>query len=174
MADFFFWAYPWDLDDEGLEVALGRMAGQIGLDAVSVLVVRPHVREIRPRHVYSTRVSEMEAGTYFAPARTCYVNTRIQPMAAAWKRWFLRKVFQVWSPRVRPSRCRIDGESIQIMTTSAMQINSAPSFPAWPSHSVWYMLAPVKTTRPLETSAKRWNRTRAMMLHTVASQKRTK
>ena len=39
-----------------------------------------------------------------------------------------RGVFQIWSPNVRPSKCRIDGDPIQIMTTSAMQINSAPSF----------------------------------------------
>jgi radical SAM superfamily enzyme YgiQ (UPF0313 family) len=39
-----------------------------------------------------------------------------------------RGVFQIWSPNVRPSKCRIDGKPIQIMTTTAMQINSAPSF----------------------------------------------
>ncbi|RPI61032.1 MAG: radical SAM protein, partial [Planctomycetaceae bacterium] len=39
-----------------------------------------------------------------------------------------RGVFQMWSPNVRPSKCRLDGKPIQIMTTTAMQINSAPSF----------------------------------------------
>ena len=39
-----------------------------------------------------------------------------------------RGIFQIWSPRVRPSKCRIDGRPIQIMTTSAMQINSKPSY----------------------------------------------
>jgi radical SAM superfamily enzyme YgiQ (UPF0313 family) len=39
-----------------------------------------------------------------------------------------RGVFQLWSPNVRPSQCRIDGKPIQVMTTTAMQINSAPSF----------------------------------------------
>ncbi|MCY2930884.1 MAG: radical SAM protein [Planctomycetota bacterium] len=39
-----------------------------------------------------------------------------------------RGVYQLWTPNVRPSKCRIDGKPIQIMTTTAMQINSAPSF----------------------------------------------
>ena len=39
-----------------------------------------------------------------------------------------RGVFQMFSPNVRPSKCRIDGKPVQILTTTAMQINSAPSF----------------------------------------------
>ena len=39
-----------------------------------------------------------------------------------------RGVFQLWSPNVSLSQCRLDGKPIQIMTTTAMQINSAPSY----------------------------------------------
>ena len=39
-----------------------------------------------------------------------------------------RGVFQMWSPNVRPSKCRIDGKPIGVMATTTMQINSAASY----------------------------------------------
>jgi hypothetical protein len=84
MPDFVFWAYPWDLEEEGIDMALARMAGQIGVDAVSVIVAAGRVCEARPRSVFATRTTDMEAGLHFAPSRTSYLNTRIRPTPAAW------------------------------------------------------------------------------------------
>ena len=39
-----------------------------------------------------------------------------------------RGVLQIWSPHVRPSKCRIDGQPVQVITTTAMQVHSRPSF----------------------------------------------
>ncbi len=39
-----------------------------------------------------------------------------------------RVVLQQWSPRVRPSRSRIDGRPLQIVMISAMQIHSEPAY----------------------------------------------
>lgn len=39
-----------------------------------------------------------------------------------------RGIFQAWSPNVRPSKCQMDGVGLGVMTTTAMQINSAPSY----------------------------------------------
>ena len=40
----------------------------------------------------------------------------------------VRAIFELWTPNVRPSNCRIDGKPIQILCTTAMQIHSEPSY----------------------------------------------
>lgn len=39
-----------------------------------------------------------------------------------------RAIFQLWSPHVTPSQCRIDGKPIEILAVTAMQIHSEPSY----------------------------------------------
>jgi len=41
-----------------------------------------------------------------------------------------RAIFQIWSPNIRPSNCRIDGDPLQVLAITAMQIHAAPNY-AW-------------------------------------------
>lgn len=84
MRQFFFWCFPWDLEDEGIEVSLGRMAGDVGVDAVSVAATCRSVAEFRPRAVSGPRTLAFEAAAHFQPDSKCYVNTRIRPNTASW------------------------------------------------------------------------------------------
>ena len=84
MKQFFFWCYPWDLEDEGIDAALGRMAGEIGVDAVSVAASSHCVRAFRPRLMQGPQTIRREATTHFQPAGDRYVNTRLRPSAASW------------------------------------------------------------------------------------------
>ncbi|MFQ5410774.1 MAG: hypothetical protein ACE5EC_00695 [Phycisphaerae bacterium] len=84
MKQAYFWCYPWDLEDEGIEVALGRMAGEIGVDAVSIAAVLPRLTAFRARATKGPRTIHREAGAHFQPSAECYSNTRLRPTAAAW------------------------------------------------------------------------------------------
>ena len=39
-----------------------------------------------------------------------------------------RGIFQLWSPKVMPSACRIDGQPLGVLAVSALQIHSQPSY----------------------------------------------
>src|SRR4029078_9282873 len=39
-----------------------------------------------------------------------------------------RAIFQLWSPHVKPSECRIEGRPIEVLTVTAMPIHSLPSY----------------------------------------------
>jgi len=80
----YFWCYPWDLEDEGIEIALGRMAGEIGVDAISIAAVLPGLTAFRARAIKGRRTIHREAGAHFQPSSECYSNTRLRPAAAAW------------------------------------------------------------------------------------------
>lgn len=84
MNQAFFWCYPWDLADEGYERALERLAGEVGVDAVSVVATTHRVRAFRPRLSEGPRTVSHEATAHFQPANQCYANTRLRPTAAAW------------------------------------------------------------------------------------------
>ncbi|MBN2562213.1 MAG: hypothetical protein JXQ75_14915 [Phycisphaerae bacterium] len=84
MKQAFFWCYPWDIEDEGTEAALGRMAGDIGLDAVSVATTCRDVKAFRARAVSGPKTIERDAAAHFRPDGKCYVNTRLRPVAASW------------------------------------------------------------------------------------------
>lgn len=84
MKEAFIWCYPWDLEDEGLDAALGRIAGELGLDAVSIAASHGTLAEIRPRLDASSRSFLTAAGAAFQPDGRHYGGTRIRPPAAAW------------------------------------------------------------------------------------------
>lgn len=84
MKETFFWCYPWDLEDEGIDAALGRMAGEIGVDAVSVATTHHSIEAFRPRAPAGRRTVTLDAAAHFQPDRACYVNTRVRPIPAAW------------------------------------------------------------------------------------------
>jgi hypothetical protein len=81
---FFFWCYPWDLEEEGIEAAIDRMAGEIGVDAVSIATTLPSVSEFRARAFATHRTVEYDAAAHFQPVAKHYAGTRIRPIAAPW------------------------------------------------------------------------------------------
>jgi hypothetical protein len=83
MTQAFFRCYPWDLEDEGIEAALAAMAGDIGVDAVSVAAAYHHVSEFRSRVAAGPRALEQEAAVHFQPEARHYASTRLRPNTAA-------------------------------------------------------------------------------------------
>jgi len=84
MKQAFFWCYPWDMEDEGVAAALGRMAGDVGVNAVSVVAAHHGIREIRPRAVSGPRVIQLDAAAHFQPDGKRYAKNGIRPIAASW------------------------------------------------------------------------------------------
>ncbi|MFQ5424669.1 MAG: hypothetical protein ACE5F9_11905 [Phycisphaerae bacterium] len=82
MDEAFFCCYPWDLLDEGVEAAIGRLAGEVGVDAVSVAAGHRAVEQFRPR--YARRRIRHESGVCFQPSPNHYAATRMRPIPAAW------------------------------------------------------------------------------------------
>jgi hypothetical protein len=72
------------LEEEGIETAIDRMAGEIGVDAVSVATTLPSVSEFRARAFATQRTVEHEAAAHFQPVAKHYAGTRIRPIAAPW------------------------------------------------------------------------------------------
>lgn len=75
-------AYPWDLLDEGLDNALGRLSAEVGIQHVSLWAAAPETsyvraRQVEPRWVYTA------GGLAFAPDRERYQATRLRPAVAA-------------------------------------------------------------------------------------------
>ena len=83
---FFMYCYPWDLDDEGVELSIGTLAGRVGVDAVSVAASLHGVREHRGRQMGNRRTVEYDAAVHFRPDSGCYANTRLRPVVAPWLR----------------------------------------------------------------------------------------
>lgn len=84
MTQTFFWCYPWDLEDEGHDRALGRLAGEIGVDGISVAAVLDDLTEFRSREFKVQRTITRRAAAHFQPSGKHYENTRLRPTAAAW------------------------------------------------------------------------------------------
>lgn len=84
MTQTFFWCYPWDLEDEGYETAIGRLAGEIGVDAISLGLVLPDIVQFRPRSTGGPRTVRRPAAAHFKPSAESYVNTPLCPPAASW------------------------------------------------------------------------------------------
>lgn len=79
---FAIWAYPWDLLDEGIDTALGRMA-DAGLQAVSVASAYHSVRALCP-HNPRRAVYHGEGGVvYFRPDEQTFREARIRPVESA-------------------------------------------------------------------------------------------
>ncbi|MBI5762202.1 MAG: hypothetical protein HZA51_01620 [Planctomycetes bacterium] len=81
---FYMYCYPWDLEDEGLEESIGRLAGEIGVDGINVAATTSEVLHYRPRKPLEKRVFKTEAGAHFQPDKKFYSSCRIKPHPAAW------------------------------------------------------------------------------------------
>jgi len=84
MKEAFFWCYPWDLLDEGTDLALGRIAGEIGANAISLAATYHSVSQFRPHAPQDLTRFIAEAAAHFQPDSACYAATRIRPAPAAW------------------------------------------------------------------------------------------
>ena len=76
------WVYPWDFVDEGFDVVLGRLQGEIGIGGVTMPVACAaarylRVREVDPRWVVSA------GGLCFHPSAGKYGATRCKPVVAS-------------------------------------------------------------------------------------------
>lgn len=81
---FYFYCYPWDLEDEGLELALGRLAGEIGVDGICVSAIESEIRMIRGRPNGERRTFVSPAAAHFQPDASIHRSSRIRPIPAAW------------------------------------------------------------------------------------------
>jgi len=79
-----FECFPWDLDLEGYDDALARLAGDIGVDAIRVAATHEGISELRPRAPETARVFMCGAAAHFQPDSRLYADTRIRPILAAW------------------------------------------------------------------------------------------
>ncbi len=84
MSQLFFWCYPWDLEDEGFDAALGSLAGEIGVDAVSIYATCQDIRQIRPRAPAEQRMFCCGAAAHFQPVAASYAHGGIRPHPATW------------------------------------------------------------------------------------------
>lgn len=81
---FYMYCFPWDLEDEGLEESIGRLAGEIGVDGINVAATTSEILHYRPRKPLEKRVFKTEAGAHFQPDKKFYSSCRIKPHPAAW------------------------------------------------------------------------------------------
>jgi len=81
---FIFWCHPWDIEDEGIDATLSRLAGDIGVDTLSVTAVHPGVYQVRPRPLGDRWTFQSGAAAHFQPDAKRYGSSRIRPHAAAW------------------------------------------------------------------------------------------
>lgn len=82
--EFFIWCYPWDLEDERAGPMPERIAGETGVDALSVATTYHSVHHFRPHAGDAPGVFSCEAAAHFQPSTACYRGSRIRPLTAAW------------------------------------------------------------------------------------------
>lgn len=81
---FIYWCHPWDLEDEGVEVAISRLAGDIGVETISVTATHPGIYQLRPRPLGDRWSFQCGAAAHFQPDPRHYEASRIRPHAAGW------------------------------------------------------------------------------------------
>lgn len=81
---FIYWCHPWDIEDEGIDASLARLAGDIGIDTLSITAVHPGIYQVRPRPLGDRWTFQSGAAAHFQPDAKRYSSSRIRPHAAAW------------------------------------------------------------------------------------------
>ncbi|MFQ5414225.1 MAG: hypothetical protein ACE5E6_07175, partial [Phycisphaerae bacterium] len=73
-----------DLVDDGVDAALDRVHGELGVSGVAVWAATPPVVQLRAGNV-APSVFRTDGGVFAPVTRDAYVATRCQPIAARWK-----------------------------------------------------------------------------------------
>ncbi len=84
MKEAYFWCYPWDLLDEGPDLALDRIAGEIGAQSISIATTYHSVAQFRPHAADAPARFVSESAAHFQPNASAYSATRIRPIPASW------------------------------------------------------------------------------------------
>lgn len=82
--EFFFDCYPWDIEDEGVDIALTQLAGKIGVDGINIAAAYPNIAAFRPRRSYEPHTLRLSAAVAFQPEASRYASTHIRPIAGSW------------------------------------------------------------------------------------------
>lgn len=139
---FYMYCFPWDLEDEGLEESIGRLAGEIGVDGINVAATTSEILQYRPRKPLDKRVFKTEAGAHFQPDKKFYSSCRIKPHPAAWmkSRNALDRIVKVCEKEKLKVRASINccvGRSMVERYTFAACVNALGLTSEWvlcPSH----------------------------------------
>lgn len=75
------WVYAWDFLDEGVDVVLDRLHGELGIDGVTMPVTAAPARYLRVREV-EPRWIDHPGGIFFTPDEQRYQSTRCKPTPA--------------------------------------------------------------------------------------------
>ena len=76
-----FFAYPWDLRDEGPEAVVEAMAGQFGCNALALNANYHHARFLRPRAAGPKTLQLPKAVAAFQPRAEFYPDDSMRPVA---------------------------------------------------------------------------------------------
>lgn len=76
-------AFPWDLEDEGLDAALDLLQGEIGATSLSVWASTPPLGQLRARPLLP-RCFQTDGGLFFQPDAALYEDSRCKPPTADW------------------------------------------------------------------------------------------
>jgi len=79
MKQAMFLCHPWDLEHDGVELAVARLAGEVGVDTMTVTASCAAVEEFRARPGQGPRTIRLAAGLHFQPTAGFYANARIKP-----------------------------------------------------------------------------------------------
>lgn len=75
-------AYPFDLVDEGIEIALDRLCGEVGVSGVSIHAASAPVVQLRSRDL-EHRIYRTRGGMFFHPDERHYSATRCKPIVSS-------------------------------------------------------------------------------------------
>lgn len=81
---FSFRCHPWDIEDESVDAALGRLAGDLGIDTLTITATHPEAFQIRTRPLGGRWTFDCAAAAHFQPDSVRHGSSRIRPHAAAW------------------------------------------------------------------------------------------
>lgn len=79
-----FVCHAWDLADEGVELSLDRLAGEVGVDSVCVPAVTDAIDVYRPRGAGESRRFRTDGGIHYRADAQRFAATRIRPAPASW------------------------------------------------------------------------------------------
>lgn len=77
------WVYPWDLFDEGIEVALKRIRDEVGINSVSVALSYDAGKMLSPRNPKRKVFFAEEGVVYFQPMPVWYASLELQPTVSS-------------------------------------------------------------------------------------------